>query len=348
MFEIDGRKISNTEKPYIIAELSANHGGSIENAKNAIKCAKNVGASAVKIQTYTPDTMTIDSDKPDFQIHEGLWKGYSLYDLYKEAYTPFEWHEDLFEYARKVGVTIFSSPFDETSVDLLESLNAPAYKIASFELVDIPLIETVARCKKPILMSTGMANLEEIAEALEVAKTFGGGDVLLFHCISSYPTPVHDSSLANIITLKRKFGVEVGLSDHTISNLAATVAIGMGASAIEKHFKPTKDASGPDASFSITPRQLRSLISSCNDAWLSVGRGGFNRSVMEEEYRKYRRSIYFVRDLKAGMRITKADIKCIRPGFGLPPKHFKELIGKQVVNDVERGDPVAFEHLKLI
>ena len=347
MFVINSRRVGRSEPPYIVAELSANHGGSIESAKNAIRIAKQAGASAVKIQTYTPDTMTIDSKKPDFQINEGLWKGYSLYELYKEAYTPFEWHQELFDYARKEGITIFSSPFDESAVDLLESLNAPAYKIASFELIDLPLIERAAKCKKPLLMSTGMADLKEIAQALEVAKMHGCGDVLLFHCISSYPTPIHESNLTNILKLKSEFDVEIGLSDHTTSNLAATVAIGLGVTAIEKHFKPADDTISPDASFSITPQQLASLVSTCNDAWESIGTDSFNRSVMEEYSRKYRRSIYFIRDLKAGERISETDIKCIRPGFGLPPKYFKEIIGSKIIHDVERGDPVTFEDIKV-
>ena len=347
MFEIKGRKVGYENEPYIIAELSANHGGLIENAIAAIKIAKKAGANAVKIQTYTPDTMTIESYKPDFKINEGLWKGNFLYNIYKEAYTPFEWHKELFDCAEKENITIFSSPFDETAVDLLESLNAPAYKIASFELVDLQLIKRAAKCKKPLLISTGMASLEEIGEALEVAKTYGSGDVLLFHCISSYPAAVHECNLSNIVELKNHFKVEVGLSDHTISDLAATVAIGLGASAIEKHFKPTHDASGPDASFSITPQQLKSLVRTCNDAWLSIGKGGFKRSATEEGSRKHRRSVYFVRDIQAGDKIKEADIRSIRPGFGLPPKYFNELIGKQVRQNVERGDPVSFKNVSI-
>ena len=226
--KINNRTISVEEPPYIIAELSANHGGNIESAKLAIKLAKESGASAVKIQSYTPDTMTIESNKPDFLISEGLWKGYTLYDLYKEAYTPFEWHKELFSYAEEIGITLFSSPFDETAIDLLQSLDAPAYKIASFELVDIPLIKRAAQCRKPLLMSTGMGSVGEVREALETALKYGSGEVLLFHCISSYPASLTDSNLKNIEYLKKEFGVEVGLSDHTLTNLAATISIGMG------------------------------------------------------------------------------------------------------------------------
>tara|TARA_B100001059_G_C17804689_1_gene568356 strand:- start:873 stop:1931 length:1059 start_codon:yes stop_codon:yes gene_type:complete len=343
MFSINGKKIGRNETPYIIAELSANHGGSIESAKIAIKVAKNSGASAVKIQSYTPDTMTIASDKPDFKIHNGLWKGYTLYDLYKEAYTPFEWHKELFSYAAEQGITLFSSPFDESAVDLLQELNAPAYKIASFELVDLPLIRKAAECGKPLLMSTGMASVVEVAEALDVAIKYGCGDVLLFHCISSYPAAITNSNLKNIEFLRKEFGVEVGLSDHTISNLASSLAIGLGAVAIEKHFKPTNNMSGPDSSFSINPNQLSALVNDCNDAWNALGRSGFHRSSDEEGSRKYRRSLYFMNNLRKGDILSSTDIRAIRPGFGLSPKYFDAVIGKKVCCDVERGDPVTPE-----
>ena len=336
MFKISGRAIGKNNPPYIIAELSANHDGSIENAKTAISEAKNSGASAVKIQTYTPDTMTIKSDKPGFKMTEGLWKGSSLYDLYNKAYTPFEWHEELFKHAKKEGITIFSSPFDETAVELLRKLNAPAYKIASFELIDLPLIKKVAECGKPILMSIGMANIKEVKEALEVALKFGCGDVLLFHCISSYPTPVEKSNLRNIEFLRNNFNLEVGLSDHSISNLASTLSIGLGATAIEKHFKPHDNIKGPDSSFSISPKQFKKLVEDCNNAWLSLGDAGFHRSTLEDSSVKYRRSIYFVNNLKKGQVINKKDVRAIRPGFGLPPKYMSSIIGKHVSLDVER------------
>jgi pseudaminic acid synthase len=343
MYSINGKKIGRDETPYIIAELSANHGGSIESAKLAIKVAKDSGASAIKIQSYTPDTMTIASDKPDFKIHDGLWKGYTLYDLYKEAYTPFEWHKELFNYAAEQGITLFSSPFDETAVDLLQELNAPAYKIASFELIDLPLIKRTAECGKPLLMSTGMASFSEVAEALDIATKYGCGDVLLFHCISSYPAVTADSNLKNIEFLRKEFGVEVGLSDHTISNLASTLAIGLGATAIEKHFKPTDGMSGPDTSFSITPRQLSALVNDCNDAWNALGRSGFHRSNSEEGSRKHRRSLYFMNNLRKGDVVKPSNIRAIRPGFGLSPKYFDTIVGKSVCCDVERGDPVTLE-----
>ncbi len=346
MFKINNREIGVNHLPYIIAELSANHGGSIEAAKLAINVAKENGASAVKIQTYTPDTMTIRSEKADFKITSGLWEGYTLYDLYKEAHTPYEWHKELFDFAKDKDITIFSSPFDETAIDLLEDLNAPAYKIASFELIDLPLIKRAAKCGKPLLMSTGMANIKEVKEALEVALKYGCGDVLLFHCISSYPAPVAESNLRNIEFLRKEFGVEVGLSDHSMSNLAATISISLGAVAIEKHFKPSDNTTGPDSNFSITPNQLNLLVNDCNNAWQSLGRSGFHRSSTEEDSRKHRRSIYFIRNLKKGDTIRSEDVKVIRPGFGIPPKYINLIIGKKINQDVEKGDPVLFDYFK--
>jgi len=343
MFSINGTKIGSTENPYIIAELSANHGGDIKKAKLAIKVAKESGASAVKIQTYTPDTMTIESRKPDFIVNEGIWKGRSLYDIYSEAYTPFEWHKELFDFAREQDMTLFSTPFDETAVDLLQELESPAYKIASFELIDLPLIKRAAKCGKPLLMSTGMASVSEVREALAVALKYGNGEVLLFHCISSYPAPLRDSNLKNIKFLRDEFGVEVGLSDHTLSNLASTIAVGLGASAIEKHFKPSDNSVGPDASFSISPNQLTALVSDCNDAWHSLGKQGFHRSIAEEGSRKYRRSLYFIKNLNIGDIISSNDVKAIRPGYGILPVNIKKIIGKTLLKDVKRGDPVAFE-----
>ena len=340
MIEIDSVKIGQGYSPYVIAELSANHGGSIDVAKETIRLAKESGASAVKIQSYTPDTMTIESKKADFLITDGLWKGYTLYDLYKEAYTPFEWHQELFRHANEIGITLFSSPFDETAIDLLQDLNAPAYKIASFELVDLPLIKRAAECGKPLLISTGMASVSEIREALDTALRYGNGEVLLFHCISSYPVSLNECNLKNIEFLRNEFAVEVGLSDHTLSNLAATVSIGMGASAIEKHFKPSDLAIGPDVNFSITPSQLKKLVSDCNDARNSLGKAGFHRSRSEEQSRKHRRSLYFMKDLIKGSIIKPSDIRAIRPGNGISPKFADEIIGKTLIADVERGDPV--------
>jgi len=346
MIKIANSFISTNNSPFIIAELSANHSGSIEVAKNSILAAKNSGANAVKIQTYTPDTMTIDSNLKDFQIYDGLWKGKSLYELYSQAYTPYEWHQELFDYASEVGITIFSSPFDETAVDLLESLNTPAYKIASFELVDLPLIKIVAKTNKPLLMSTGMASLEEIGEALEVAKSAGNQNLLLFHCISSYPAPIEESNLNNILFLKKTFNVEVGLSDHTTSNIASIAAISLGASAIEKHFKLDDSIEGADSSFSLNANQFNFLVKECNEAWSALGKKSFSRANSEKENVKFRRSIYFVKDLEKGQRISDKDIKKIRPGYGLSPKYFDNLIGKKVTQDVIRGEAVTWEKVE--
>lgn len=343
MFRIEGVEIGGSCSPYVIAEISANHNGSIERAKLLIKAAKECGAHAVKMQTYTPDTMTIDCRDDDFIVKGGLWDGYSLYGLYSEAYTPYAWHKELFDYAREIGVTLFSTPFDESAVDLLHELDAPAYKIASFELADLPLIKYVATKGKPVLMSTGMATQEEIAEALEAARGSGCNDVLLFHCISSYPAPIDQANISQINNLKNYFGVTVGLSDHTIGNTAAIAAVALGASAIEKHFTLSKADGGPDSEFSIEPDELRALVRDTRDAWLALGSGGFDRSDAEAGSKIFRRSIYFVSDLKAGNQIRASDIRRIRPGFGLAPKYFESLIGKVVLRDVRRGQPVTLD-----
>lgn len=331
--------------PFIIAEISANHDGCIEKAKLAIRSAKLAGASAVKLQTYTPDTMTLDMNTPDFTIDSGLWAGRSLYELYSEAYTPFEWHDELFQYAASIGLTIFSSPFDESAVDLLQGLSAPAYKIASFELVDLSLIECVAATGKPLLISTGMASYVEVAEALETARSKGAADILLFHCISSYPAELDTSNLNMIGRLKSDFQVEVGLSDHTKSSLAATTAIALGAVAIEKHFKPNDMVAGPDSSFSINPTEFAELVKVCKQVWSALGSDDYTRSLKEIDSLRFRRSLYFGSDLASGSTITADDVRVIRPGYGLPPKYLKRVLGLCVSRDVKRGDRVSAESL---
>lgn len=345
MFKINNRKIGSDSEPYIIAELSANHNGSLERAKLSLKIAKECGVHAIKIQTYTADTMTIDCDKSDFIVQGGLWNGYKLYDLYNEAHTPFEWHSELYSYARELDITLFSTPFDETAVDLLESLNTPAYKIASFELTDLPLISYVAKKGKPILMSTGMASEEEISEALETARSSGCNSLLLFHCISSYPAPIEQANLNQILNLKNKFGVSVGLSDHTIGNTAAITAVALGACAIEKHFTISRNDKGPDSEFSAEPNELKELVNATRDAWSALGSKSFTRPSAESDSKVFRRSIYFVSDIKSGDKIKSTDIRRIRPGFGLPPKYFDTVIGKTVIKDVERGEAVTWEVL---
>ena len=281
MFTIDKKKISETEKPYIIAELSANHYGSLDRAKLSIKIAKECGVDAVKIQTYNADTMTIDCDKDDFIVKGGLWNGYKLYNLYDEAQTPFEWHSELYRYAKVIGITLFSTPFDESAVDLLETLNTPAFKIASFELTDLPLISYVAKKGKPILMSTGMATENEISEALETARSGGCNSLLLFHCISSYPAPIEQANLKQILNLKKTFGVSIGLSDHTIGNTTAIASIALGACAIEKHFTISPQETGPDSEFSVEPNKLAELVKDTKNAWEALGNSGFDRPKAE-------------------------------------------------------------------
>jgi pseudaminic acid synthase len=343
MISILGRQISESHPPYVIAEISANHNGSLERAKLSIKMALAAGADAVKIQTYTPGTMTIDSDADDFIVKGGLWNGYKLYDLYTEAHTPYEWHKELFRYADELGVTLFSTPFDESAVELLESLQTPAYKIASFELLDLPLISYVAKQRKPILMSTGMATEEEISEALECARSAGCSSILLFHCISSYPTPIERANLKSIPRLKKQFGVAVGLSDHTIGSLAATTAIALGAAAIEKHFTINRADKGPDSDFSIEPDELKGLIKEVKDTWLSLGKDELLRPEVENNSRIFRRSLYFVNNLKAGSIIKAEDVRRIRPGFGLPPKFYYKVIGAVTKTDIKYGQAVSWD-----
>ena len=343
MFEIDGLKIGKDCKPYIIAELSANHGGDITRAKKSIKAAKDAGVSAVKLQTYTPDTMTLNSRKKDFLINDGLWKGNNLYDLYKKAYTPFDWHLELFKYARSIGITIFSTPFDETAIDLLDKLDTPAYKIASFEITDLPLIKYAASKQKPILISTGLANIDEVDEAVNCIKAQGNNKILLFHCISNYPAKLSDYQLGDIKFLMDKYKLNVGLSDHTISNQASVLAIAIGATAIEKHFKLDNDDCGPDSSFSILPDQLKSLVEECEISFNASRTKGLERPSSENSNRKYRRSLYFVKDLAKGHILKGDEIKRIRPGYGLHPKFFKNLIGKTLKKDVEFAEAVSWD-----
>jgi len=345
LFHVANKRIGRENKPFIIAEVSANHGGSIQRAKHTILAAKSSGADAVKIQTYTPDTMTLDSDKDDFLINDGLWKGYNLYRLYEEAHTPFEWHRELFEFSRSHDIILFSTPFDETAVDLLHSLDVPAFKIASFEITDLPLIEYAASKGKPLFISTGMSSLDEISEALECCYKNGNRDVLLFHCISNYPADPRICNIGDISYLAEHFKVEVGLSDHTTSNLTSVLAVSKGASAIEKHFKLDEEDCGPDASFSILPDQLKSLCQECEDAFEAIKSNKLRREPSELINKKFRRSLYFVRSLSKGETISKGDIRRVRPGFGLEPKYFDWVVGQKVSKDVDFGDPVVLDIL---
>ena len=346
LMKIKDRQIGENHPPYIIAELSANHNGSLERALKTIKMAKSMGADAVKFQTYTPDTLTIDSDKEDFKIKGGLWDGLTLYELYKSAFTPFEWHEEMFNYAQSVGITCFSTPFDESAVDLLEDLNTPAYKVASFEIIDIPLIQYIASTKKPMIISTGMANKEEIQEAVDVARENGNNELILLHCISGYPTPVEQCNLMTIPDMKNCFGLPVGLSDHTLGIEVSIASIALGASVIEKHVTLNASDKGPDSEFSIEPDQLNSLCIKCKSAWKALGSAGYERKPVERDNIKFRRSIYVVRDIDSGEVLTKENIRSIRPGYGLPPKYFNELIGKRVKSRVEKGTPLDWDMLE--
>ncbi|MDO8769895.1 MAG: pseudaminic acid synthase [Burkholderiaceae bacterium] len=340
---IAGRRISADEAPYVIAEMSANHNGNIETAFKIIEAAKQAGADAVKLQTYRPDTITLDCDSEDFRIHGGLWDGRTLYDLYQEAHMPWEWHAPLFAHARKHGITIFSSPFDNTAVDLLEDLNAPAYKIASFEAVDIPLIKYVASTGKPMIISTGMADAEEIQEAINAAREGGCKELAILHCVSGYPAPAEDYNLRTIPDMIQRFGLTVGLSDHTLDNTTAITSVAMGASIIEKHFTLDRSGGGPDDSFSLEPAELAALCKDSKAAWSALGCVDYGRKSSEQGNVKFRRSLYFVKDLKAGDVITADAVRSVRPGFGLAPKYREKIIGKRLAVDVIMNSPVNYE-----
>ena len=334
---IAGRRIAADAPPYIIAELSANHNGKLETALRIIEEAKKAGADAVKLQTYTADTITLDCDSEDFQIHGGLWDGKNLYQLYKEAQMPWEWHAILFEHARKLGITIFSSPFDNTAVDLLESLNTPAYKIASFEAIDLPLIKYVASTGKPMIISTGMADAEEIQEAIEAAREGGCKELAILPCVSGYPAPAADYNLRTIPDMMQRFGLVTGLSDHTLDNTTAIASVVMGASVIEKHFTLDRSGGGPDDSFSLEPAELVALCRDSKTAWAAMGQVDYGRKSSEQGNAKFRRSLYFVKDLKAGDIITADTVRSVRPGFGLAPKYLDEIIGKRATQNINKN-----------
>lgn len=340
---INGREIGPDCDPYIIAEMSANHNGDINAAFRIIEEAVKSGADAVKIQTYTPDTITLKSDLPDFQIQGGLWGGKSLYELYEWAHTPWDWHRPLFDYARKLGITIFSSPFDATAVDLLEDLNAPAYKIASFEAVDLPLIRYVASTGKPMIISTGMADSDEIEEAIDAAKGAGCKELAILHCVSGYPAPAEDYNLRTIPDMIERYGLVTGLSDHTLDNTTAIASVVLGASIIEKHFTLDRSGGGPDDSFSLEPKELAELCRDSKTAWSALGKVDYGRKSSEQGNVQFRRSLYFVKSMKAGEVITPDCIKSVRPGYGLPPKEFELLINRRLTSDVEYGVPVSWD-----
>jgi len=345
IISIDGKKIGNDAPPYIIAEISANHNGDLERALLTIDMAKSQGADAVKIQTYTANTITIDCDIEDFMVRGGAWDGYNLYKLYLWAQTPYEWHQAMFDHARKIGITLFSTPFDETAVELLEGLNTPAYKIASFEAVDLPLIKLVAQTGKPLIISTGMADKEEIAEAVETARENGCNELVLLHCISSYPTPIQQSNLRTIPELAERFDVISGLSDHTLGTTAAVAGVALGASVIEKHVTLSRQDKGPDSEFSLEPEELNKLCKDSKDAWLALGKASYERKPAEVPSMKYRRSIYVVEDINAGEKFTKENIRRIRPGLGLKPKYYDAVLNQRASCELKRGMALKWEYI---
>lgn len=338
---IAGRRIGAAHQPYIIAEMSANHNGRIENALRLIKAAKDAGADAIKLQTYTADTITLNCDSEDFQVRGGLWDGRTLYDLYQEAHLPWEWHAELFAYARAIGITIFSSPFDESAIDLLERLDAPAYKIASFEAIDLPLIAYAAKTGKPLIISTGMASEAEIQQAVHTARSAGCAQVAILRCVSGYPAPASEYNLRTIPDMMTRFGCVTGLSDHTLTNATAVAAIALGAALVEKHFTFSRSDGGPDGSFSLEPGELADLCRSTRTAWEAMGRVDYSCKPSEKGNLKFRRSLYFVKTLSAGDVITADAVRSVRPGFGLAPQHKERVVGMRAARPVSPGDRVT-------
>ncbi|MBH0073660.1 pseudaminic acid synthase [Pseudoalteromonas sp. NZS127] len=341
---IDNRKIGPDYAPYIIAEMSANHNGDIENAYKIMEMAKECGADAMKLQTYRPDTITMKSDNPEFLIKGGLWDGKTLYDLYEEAHMPWEWHKPLFEKAKELGITIFSSPFDFTAVDLLEELDAPAYKIASFEAIDLPLIEYVAKTGKPMIISTGMANEEEIREAVETAKNAGCRELVVLHCVSGYPAPASDYNLKTIPDMAERFNVLTGLSDHTIDNTTAITSVSLGACLIEKHVTLDRNGGGPDDSFSLEEPELKQLCQDSKTAWAATGKVNYERKESEKGNMIFRRSLYVVKDIVEGEEFTHENVRSIRPGYGLAPKFLNDVLSQCAVENISKGTALTLEH----
>lgn len=344
-FTLAGRKIGLDRPPFVVAEMSGNHNCSLERALQIVEAAATCGARGLKIQTYTPDTMTIDSREPEFVISDpsSLWSGKSLYELYGEAQTPWEWHEKIFQRCRELGLVAFSTPFDESAVDFLETLAVPCYKIASFENTDLPLIRKVASKGKPLIISTGMASIAELDETVNEARKAGCKSLMLLKCTSSYPAPPIDTNLRTIPDLRERFQCEVGLSDHT-GGIGATVAsVVLGATLIEKHFTLRRADGGPDAAFSIEPEEMRSLVAETERAWQSLGQVSYGVSKAEEKSLAFRRSLYVVQDLKAGEPLSPESLRAIRPGYGLPPKFYDSLLGRKARQHIKRGTPVRWE-----
>jgi pseudaminic acid synthase len=336
--------IDKNSSVFIIAELSANHNGSIATAIETVKAAKRAGANCIKLQTYTADTITLDSKKEDFKISQGtLWDGQYLHDLYKTAYLPWEWHEQIMQAAKEEGIICFSSPFDPTSVEFLEKLNVPAYKIASFEITDIPLIELVASKGKPIIISTGIAGQEDIELALDACKRMGNDNVALLKCTSSYPAPIEEANMCMVTDLAKRYNVISGLSDHTIGNTVPVVATALGAKIIEKHFILDRSIGGADASFSITEVEFTDMVKVVREAERAIGHVDYTLTAKQIKGRDFSRSLYVAEDIKAGEQITEVNVRSVRPGFGMHPKFYKEVLGKKVLRNIEKGMPLKWD-----
>jgi len=345
--EINGRKIGPKYPVYIVAELSANHNQDFETAVKLIEAAKDAGADAVKVQTYTPDTITIDVGRPEFKIKGGtLWDGKTLYELYKEAYMPWDWHKELKKIANKLGLDFFSTPFDPTAVDFLEELGVPAYKIASPEIVDIPLIEKVAETGKPIIISTGMATLGEIEEAIQAVRRKGNNQIILLKCTSAYPAPYESINLKTIPNMMETFGVPVGLSDHTLGIEIPIAAVALGASIVEKHFTLSRSIQTPDSAFSLEPQEFKTMVQAIRNVEKALGDVRYGTDKSEEEIKKFRRSLYIVEDVKKGKLFTEKNVKSIRPGYGLPPKYLKDILGRKARYDIPKGTPLRWEFVE--
>ena len=345
--KIAGRVVGPEEPVFIIAELSANHGGKIEIAKETIKAAAEAGADAIKLQTYTADTITLDCDSDCFKIKQGtLWDGQTLYELYKEAYMPWEWQPELKRYAEEIGLICFSSPFDKSAVEFLEAMEVPAYKVASFEITDIPLIEYIASKGKPVIISTGIATPEDIEEAVDACRRMGNEQVILLKCTSAYPAPLEEANLKTIPDLAARFGVLSGFSDHTLGTTAPVAAVAMGATVIEKHFILDRSVGGPDASFSLDREQFSQMVAAVRDTEKMLGRISYELTEKSKKSREFSRSLFIAEDVKAGDIITESNVRSVRPGFGLAPKHLGEILGRRFSRDVAKGTPLRWEDIR--
>ena len=346
--KIGEREIGKGNPAYIIAEMSANHAGDISRAKEIIHAAKEAGADCIKIQTYTPDTITIDCDLSYFHISDGTWNGENLYQLYKKAYTPWEWQKELLEEAKKTGIDFFSTPFDNTAVDFLEEIGIEFYKIASFELVDIPLIEYVASKGKPMIMSTGMATLAEIDEAVNAVRNQGNNKLALLRCASAYPAITDEMNLRTMQNMGETFGVPCGLSDHSMGSIGAVTAVALGASIIEKHFCIDRSIENPDSSFSMNPTEFKQMVCDIRQAEKAIGRVQYGSTEQEKSSQIFRRSIFCVKDIKKGEKLTQENVRIIRPGYGLAPKYYKDVLGQVALKNIERGTPLEMEMIGMM